>query len=1093
MPRLSAFEKSKNATIEKLTNLQTRMDYRTYRAYQRKVLGTNRRDTLQKLNDEFTNFRQYVGETTNKFTGPKIKTISTIFTKLDTNIRNLNTVETYNFDLDAARRILPTKQIVKNILDIYNRNSNANQNYKVLLDVGGVSYTLTRTNQQRLLRFANNNFVVYEETTESDGEVVAQIINNPTIRFKYVKPASVNANYNSGEFFKYYNNTHFDLRRYGIYKTKWELFEEVDKICLVKALRMGGLNDKKYTMLKTMVKDGNIPISLIPKICETLQIKIIVRKFIVSEKSTRKTIYGETYVEVYDVGLLDKHYFIVNDTPYRHLIENLYPNNSWSIGVKKDAKMDSFNLIRILLSDNKYLTQIPYQDLENTAFYKLMNDDILTLDYDEKCCDLIKLGKGEPKKSKNVFFDFETYTKANNNHSPYLCCICYELYNGELRLKCFVGNDCGKQMLLYLNKAFAKEKEMPIQLIAHNATYDYQFLAKEFVEFKELKRGNRMLSASGKYFGRLFKIKCSYHLISTKLEKFGEMFKLKQEKEILPYSLYNEIDDLFNNRMYPISKVIVGENKYGHKFLKDNQVKGFMKNIEKWGLNQNGYFDVIEYSRKYCEMDCIVLMNGYNTFRSWILELTQINNDGTDSRISLGLDIDNIMTSASLAHKYMILNDCYEGIYQLGGIPQQFIQKCVVGGRTMSNSNQQFNQQGKIGDFDGVSLYPSAMKRMTGWLKGLPKIISNCSYENVKKYDGYFLEVLIKNIPLHRQFPLVSYKNKDGIREFTNDMIGKIVYVDKIMLEDLITFQRLTENDFEIKRGYYFDEGFNSKINKTIDYLFDTRKQKKAEGNPIEQIFKLIMNSAYGKSILKEQTTETRYFHNTHQYEVYLDRNYDRIISVIDIHDKMIKVETIASIHSHQNIAQVGVSVLSWSKRIMNEVMCLAEDNNIFLFYQDTDSMHMYQDDIQPLANLFREKYGRVLIGEELGQFHSDFEIKYNYNGEKKKAKDVYSSHLIVLGKKCYVDKLVGKDCDGNEVIDYHIRLKGVPNTTIEYEIKHQDIGDVIKLYEKMHSGECINFDLTEGMGKSRFQIQKNFGVKTVTDFKRKICFKKKL
>ena len=1091
MPRPSKFEVLKNATFNKLNNLQSKLDYRSFRAYQKKIIDTNRRDTLQKLNDELTNFRDYLGETTNKYTQPKIKSIVSLFNGLKSKMSNLSAVKNIRFDLDGARQLLSTKQIVKNILDIYNRNAGSNQNYRILLNVGGVSYTLTPANQKRLLRFANNNFVTYEETTESDGAVVAQLINNPILNIDYVEPVSKYEYGGNGAFFRYYNHTDFDLRPYGIYKTKWELFDEVDKICLVKALRMGGLNDEKYTMLKTMVKDANIPMTQIHKICDTLQIKITVKRFVENKNQTIKSIYGKNCDDEYLVGLLDKHYFIINETPYRHLIENMYPSNNWSNSVKKDAKIDSFNLIRLLLNDKKYLIQIPYQDLENTAFYKMIDDDILTLEYDEKCCDPITNTFPEPKKSKNVFFDFETYTDENNNHIPYLCCICYELFDKTLRQKCFIGNDCGKQMLLYLNKAFAKEKDLAIQLIAHNATYDYQFLAKYFINFTEVKRGNKMLSAKGKYFGRLYKIKCSYHLISTKLEAFGQMFKLKQEKEIMPYSLYNEINDIFNNRVYPISKVINGYNKHGHRFLKEKDVQGFIHNIEKWGLNQNGYFDVIEYSRKYCEMDCIVLMNGYNTFRSWILELTYINTDGSDSGRSLELDIDYIMTSASLAHKYMLKNYCYSGLYHLGGIPQQFIQKCVVGGRTMSNSNQQYNREGKIGDFDGVSLYPSAMKRMTGWLKGLPKVIRNCCYENVKTYDGYFVEVLIKNVPIHRQFPLLSYKNKEGIRDFTNDMIGKSVYLDKIMLEDLMTFQGLTADDFEIIRGYYFDEGFNTKINKTIEYLFETRKKKKAQGNPIEQIYKLIMNSAYGKSILKEQTTETKYFHNRDEYQVYLDRNYDKIISVIDIHDKMIKVETIASIHSHQNIAQVGVSVLSWSKRIMNEVMCLAEDNNIFLFYQDTDSMHMYQDDINILADLFKKKYVRELIGEELGQFHSDFEIKYNYNGEKKKAKDVYSSHLIVLGKKCYVDRLVGKDCDGNEVVDYHIRLKGVPNSTIEYEIEKQEIGDVINLYEKMYSGECINFDLTEGMGKMRCEVQKGFGVKTVTDFKRKICFKK--
>ena len=37
----------------------------------------------------------------------------------------------------------------------------------------------------------------------------------------------------------------------------------------------------------------------------------------------------------------------------------------------------------------------------------------------------------------------------------------------------------------------------------------------------------------------------------------------------------------------------------------------------------------------------------------------------------------------------------------------------------------------------------------------------------------------------------------------------------------------------------------------------------------------------------------------------------------------------------------IGVLVLSISKRIMNEVMCLAEDLNIDIYYQDTDSMQL--------------------------------------------------------------------------------------------------------------------------------------------------------
>ena len=69
----------------------------------------------------------------------------------------------------------------------------------------------------------------------------------------------------------------------------------------------------------------------------------------------------------------------------------------------------------------------------------------------------------------------------------------------------------------------------------------------------------------------------------------------------------------------------------------------------------------------------------------------------------------------------------------------------------------------------------------------------------------------------------------------------------------------------------------------------------------------------------------------------------------------------------------IGVQILSMSKRIMNEVMCLAEDLNIMIYYQDTDSMHIRADQYDDLCRLFKEKYGRDLNGKNFGQFHNDF------------------------------------------------------------------------------------------------------------------------
>ena len=81
----------------------------------------------------------------------------------------------------------------------------------------------------------------------------------------------------------------------------------------------------------------------------------------------------------------------------------------------------------------------------------------------------------------------------------------------------------------------------------------------------------------------------------------------------------------------------------------------------------------------------------------------------------------------------------------------------------------------------------------------------------------------------HLDFPLTSKINEDGVRDFTNYMSTEIIYIDKVGLEDLITFH---DAEFEIIDGYYFNEGRNdTTINTVIQDLYDKRLKLKKK-NP---------------------------------------------------------------------------------------------------------------------------------------------------------------------------------------------------------------------------------------------------------------------
>ena len=186
--------------------------------------------------------------------------------------------------------------------------------------------------------------------------------------------------------------------------------------------------------------------------------------------------------------------------------------------------------------------------------------------------------------------------------------------------------------------------------------------------------------------------------------------------------------------------------------LSDSDKQPFLDKVEKWdcwlskGMNDQ-MFGLITYSSIHCKMDCKVLMDGYSVFKSWVLEHT-------------GLDVDNYNTIQSLASSFMLKSGCYENVFQTNGVLQQFLSRCVVGGRVMTNSNEMYYVSKTNAGFDACSLYPGAMFFMKGFLKGLQKVLTNTSYDFLKRQDVYFIRIEIIQLRKHLDFPL-TFKIKE--------------------------------------------------------------------------------------------------------------------------------------------------------------------------------------------------------------------------------------------------------------------------------------------------------------------------------------------
>ena len=72
---------------------------------------------------------------------------------------------------------------------------------------------------------------------------------------------------------------------------------------------------------------------------------------------------------------------------------------------------------------------------------------------------------------------------------------------------------------------------------------------------------------------------------------------------------------------------------------------------------------------------------------------------------------------------------------------------------------------------------------MDGFLKGLPQVLNNTSYDFSKRQEGYCVRIKLIDLNQHLDFPLTSKNGeKSGVRDFTNDMEHDIIYIDTFVL-----------------------------------------------------------------------------------------------------------------------------------------------------------------------------------------------------------------------------------------------------------------------------------------------------------------------
>ena len=701
------------------------------------------------------------------------------------------------------------------------------------------------------------------------------------------------------------------------------------------------------------------------------------------------------------------------------------------------------------------------------------------------------------------------------------------------------GKDCAEHFLdkllnLYGTQSKTNKLRTACRVYFHNLHYDFTFILCHLYETKQVRKGNTLYSVKGIYkkWGKKVKIDFwdSLPIFQCTLKKAAETYltsRQKQDikKEVFPYKLYTyDFFEIFNNGTCSLDLAIQALPENQKEEFKDVVLKGDF-------LTENGDFKYRKYAEFYCKQDVNCLEYSMKNFADLLFGRSI---EGINGCPPFSLILWQYRTASSIGYEYFLRtvmfkkeNNEYIPRYDWC-IPKcelrALIQLSIRGGRTMVRDNARFHyiakdNEGLLQDYDFVSLYPTAMSKL--WItEGPPMFIkadpgdtfNRAFFEavfrrpeddddtSIQCTDG-IIHLIYLYTPRKLHFPMICVKDKKtGLNNYKNFDEEVDIWVNAIDVFNLIDFQYA---QFKWDAAVVWTGKRRYEIRDSIKNLFDFRANNKK--HPVQLVTKLMMNSIFGKSILKpngKQKLIIDEFKYRKQKEIeieiiegqqvqkeiekwvkvdnwaeYFRANAYRINKIQPLPFEKVEVEIfVRDVSSSLNI--FGSDVLAMARRIIGRVMAMAEEcEDVWfngepnLFYTDTDSMHITNQLLKHLEEKYENQYHEPLKGRYLGNCHEDFDPPENFKpGEYV----LGACESYFLMKKVYVDKLIGSQGS----IGYHIRMKGIPTNLVHFED-----------YEKIFNGENVEFDLLNG--HTRFYY-KDGHVGSRLEFKRKIGLKRK-
>ena len=376
-----------------------------------------------------------------------------------------------------------------------------------------------------------------------------------------------------------------------------------------------------------------------------------------------------------------------------------------------------------------------------------------------------------------------------------------------------------------------------------------------------------------------------------------------------------------------------------------------------------------EYAIYYCMQDVRCLAAIVNKFANLLIGT---GTEGVRGTPPFSLNLLAYRTASSIGYDYFQKTVLFKQDEKGEWVPRHdwavpknelraLIQKTIRGGRVMCRDNQKWHYEALPGkdetlmqDYDAVSLYPSAMRQL--WVTdGVPMLIKGdftkhnflehfappeATPEEAQTFmhqDGcVHLTWLNTKRKLH--FPLLCIKDPktklNQYRNYDNEQVD--TWVNAIDLYNLIEFQ---DADFTWDAAVVWNGERHYEIRDSIQALFDFRLANKVyPPHPIQEVAKLMMNSIFGKSILKVHNKEKKIVEEFRwrkgednnwikidNWEEFFRANAYRIYRMGRLPGDKIEVE-IYKRDTSASLNIFGSNVLAMARRIIGRVMALAKE-----------------------------------------------------------------------------------------------------------------------------------------------------------------------